>query len=564
VSGRAAVGGLAAALGAAAVAAAAARRGPEWALAGDSAARLGLELGAGFVLALCAVVLARRDGDLVPGALLLLASIAWAIAEWDNPRVPGPLVFTVGLLLVTAAPALAVHAALVHARGGGARIVAGAAYATAIGVAALLPALTSSPRARGCVCPADLVRVVEARGVASWASRWGLLLSALALAGAAALAIVALARASAARRRAVAPVVVPALGFVAVAAAAQVHGFAEGGLRPDATARDLRLAGAAAALAIAAGVGWRAVHARRTRARLAAVVVEMAGAPIPGELAGRLGAALGDPTLELLHAVDGGWIDADGRHRALGDDDDRGRTTLVQQGEVTALVLHRNGLLDDPRLVEELGRAARLALDNERLRAQLLASVERLRASRALVVAAADAERARLERDLHDGAQQGLAGLAMAIGLASASASGERLAHLDDARRGVREALDAVRTVAHAMYPAALRDAGLGAALDVLADWREDLDVVGLPTGRADATVEANAYFIVAALTEAGAGPAAVRAVRLNRTMVLEISTPDAGDLVEVQDRVGALGGRLDLDADGGERTHVRVELPCA
>jgi hypothetical protein len=197
------------------------------------------------------------------------------------------------------------------------------------------------------------------------------------------------------------------------------------------------------------------------------------------------------------------------------------------------------------------------------LRAQLLASVERLRAARALVVAAANAERERLERDLHDGAQQGLAGLAMAIGLASASASGERLAYLDDARCSVRAALDSVRTVAHAMYPAALRDAGLAAALDVLAEWREDIDVEDTLTGRMDPTVEANAYFIVAVLTESGAGPAAVRAARRNGAIVLDVSTPDPGDLVEVQDRVGTLGGRLKCNVDRDGRTHVRVELPC-
>jgi signal transduction histidine kinase len=152
----------------------------------------------------------------------------------------------------------------------------------------------------------------------------------------------------------------------------------------------------------------------------------------------------------------------------------------------------------------------------------------------------------------------------MAIGLAAASASGERAAQLGDARCSVRAALDAVRGVAHAMYPAALRDAGLAAALDVLAEWREDIDVEGSPAVYADRTVDAAAYFIVAALTESGAGPAAVMATRRNGVLVLEVRTPDPGDLVEVQDRVGALGGRLDCHADGSQRTLVRVELPCA
>jgi hypothetical protein len=98
----------------------------------------------------------------------------------------------------------------------------------------------------------------------------------------------------------------------------------------------------------------------------------------------------------------------------------------------------------------------------------------------------------------------------------------------------------------------------------VLAEWREDIDVEGSPVGRADPTVEATAYFIVAALTESSAGPAAVTATRRDGTMVLDVSTSDPGDLVEVQDRVGALGGQLVCLADGGERTRVRVQLPCA
>jgi signal transduction histidine kinase len=534
----------------------------------NSAWRLGLELGAGVALALGAVVLARRPGGLGPAVLLVFAAVGWEMAEWNNPRAPGAVTFTAGLLCVAAAPAAAVHAALAQARGrrlgGRARVAAAASYAAAIGLAGLLPALTRSPREQGCDCPADLVHLFDASGVADWASRWGLLVSSIALTAAGVLALLELARAGTARRRAAIPIVAPVLAFVAVGIAAQVHGVADGGLRSDAEAQQLRLLGACAALAIAAGVHWRAVDARRVRARVAAVVVEMAGTFVPGELASRLGTALGDPSLELLHAADGRWIDADGRPREVAEDPARGRTTLVQQGEVAALMLHRPGLLDDPRLVEDLGRAARLALDHERLRAQLLASVERLRETRALVVAASDAERARLERDLHDGAQQGLAGLAMAIGLASSSASGRRRAQLDHARRSVHAALDGVRTVAHAMYPAALRDAGLGAALDVLAEWREDVDVEHLPAQRVDQTVEDNAYFIVSALTESAAGPASVRAARDNGALVLDVRTPDPGDLVEVQDRVGALGGRLSCDTDDPHRAHVRVKLPCA
>ena len=103
-----------------------------------------------------------------------------------------------------------------------------------------------------------------------------------------------------------------------------------------------------------------------------------------------------------------------------------------------------------------LERSARLALDHERLQAQLRAHVERLQRSRTMIVAAGDRERRRLERDLHDGAQQGLAALAMAIGVARNTSDEETAAQLGIAQASVRTALDRLRTIAHSVYPAAL------------------------------------------------------------------------------------------------------------
>jgi signal transduction histidine kinase len=237
----------------------------------------------------------------------------------------------------------------------------------------------------------------------------------------------------------------------------------------------------------------------------------------------------------------------------------------VQDGQVVAVVLHRPGLLDDARLVEELGRAARLAIDHERLQSHQHAQLARLRATRTATVAAGDAERRRLERDLHDGAQQSLAALAMAIGLARGARSDGRVERLAVAQALVREALDRVRAMAHAAYPAALDDAGLAAALDVLGDWRPQVELAGVPEARLDHELETSVYFIVAALTRGSDGAVVDVGIDGEREhVVIDVRTAGGVELGEVEDRVGALGGNLAVDGKSGGGMAVRVELACA
>ena len=301
------------------------------------------------------------------------------------------------------------------------------------------------------------------------------------------------------------------------------------------------------------------------RHRLAGLVVDLAAAVRPGELRGLMAAALDDPTLDLVYAFEGGWVDADGVSRALVSSAERRQTPLVQDGQVVALAIHTPGLLDDARLVEELSRAARLAIDHERLQAQQRAQLARLRATRAATVAATDAERRRLERDLHDGAQQALAALAMAIGLARGTRSDPQTDRMALAQAQVREALNRVRAIAHAAYPAALDEAGLAAALDVLGDWRPQVELVGVPDERLDHELETSVYFIVAALSRGSDGAVVdVSIDRERRHVIIEVRAAATVLVSEVEDRVGALGGRLAVDGtpDGG--TAVRVELACA
>jgi signal transduction histidine kinase len=377
------------------------------------------------------------------------------------------------------------------------------------------------------------------------------------------LALLRLWRSTVASRRAVAPVVVPAVAFLGIVVTRYLHDLLRGFPTTDAVDQALRVAEAAALLGIVAGVAWQRLTARRLRGRLARVVMEMAAAARPGELRTLLAAALHDPTLELLYAGHDSWLDIGGRTRSVPDEQDRQCTSLAQDGEVVALVVHRPGLLDDPRLVEELERAARLALDHERLQAQLRAHVERLQRSRTMIVTADDRERRRLERDLHDGAQQALAALAMAIGVARNTSDEETAAQLSIAQARVRTALDRLRTIANSVYPAALSEAGLAAALDVLAEWRPHVELDQLPDRRFDPALEAGAYFIIAALTQSPA-PATVSASEVGGQLVIEVQTALADELQDVKDRVGALGGRLTISAMSGGDLQVRTELACA
>jgi signal transduction histidine kinase len=210
-------------------------------------------------------------------------------------------------------------------------------------------------------------------------------------------------------------------------------------------------------------------------------------------------------------------------------------------------------------------------------RERLTARVDTLEETRAGMVAAADAERRRIERDLHDGAQQRLVALAMTLGRAKASedpAAAREL--LDEAHRESKEALVELRNLARGIHPAVLTDRGLDAAVSALAA-RSPIPVavdVDLPQ-RAAPAIEAIAYFVVAeALTNVAKHSGASRArleVKIEaEELVIEISDNGVGDaratghgLTGLRDRVRAVDGILMLVSPPGEGTTLRVELPC-
>jgi signal transduction histidine kinase len=172
------------------------------------------------------------------------------------------------------------------------------------------------------------------------------------------------------------------------------------------------------------------------------------------------------------------------------------------------------------------------------------------------VVAAQDAERRRLERDLHDGAQQRLVTLALSLQLARRT-TGEPA--LDDAVRHLQAALGELREVARGIHPAILEQGGLTAAVESLAEDDPRLRLGELPAERLAAPVESAAYHVVAEVLRRSGGEVRATVRRDAERLIVELEPAPDGSVVDLEDRVGALDGRL---ANGG--TTLRVELPCA
>ena len=237
---------------------------------------------------------------------------------------------------------------------------------------------------------------------------------------------------------------------------------------------------------------------RWARGSVADLVVELEQVG-PGGVRSALSRTLGDPTLQLaLRLPDRGvWVDDEGREITLPTSRDRAVTTV---GDDLAAIVHDPALLAQPELLEAAGSAARLALENERLRADLRAQLEELRRSRARIVLVADEERRRLERDLHDGVQQRLLGIALTLGglrprVHDDAPSGQIL---DEAEGEVRAVLQEVRELARGIHPPVLTGEGLGAAVRTLAQRMPVPVTVDATPDRFPAHIESAAYFVVA------------------------------------------------------------------
>jgi signal transduction histidine kinase len=325
------------------------------------------------------------------------------------------------------------------------------------------------------------------------------------------------------------------------------------------------------------------LRTRMARSAIADLVVELGDAPTPARLRDALSNALGDPELSVAYwspssatfvALDGtpAELPAEGSGRAV--------TVLERDGEPIAAIVHDAALLDDPGLVASVASAMRLAVENERLQAEVEAQLGEVRDSRARIVAAGDAERKRVERDLHDGAQQRLVSLTLALRLARLKlgddADPEVRRTLEQASEEARSALAELRELARGIHPQILTEAGLGPAIESLAD-RSPVDV-GVELGterRFSPAVEATAYFVVSeALANvakyADAKRALVRTGWKDDELTIEIADDGVGGaapgpgggLRGLADRLSAIDGRLELVSPAGGGTRLLAHIP--
>jgi signal transduction histidine kinase len=323
---------------------------------------------------------------------------------------------------------------------------------------------------------------------------------------------------------------------------------------------------------------------RLARGMVAGLVVELGGPSASADLREALARALGDPSLEIAYwfPSEQHYVDGDGAPVRLPDDGAGRRSTFVERdGVPIAVLLHDPVLEHNAELVQSVCAAASLTLENERLQAELRARLVDLQASRARLVEATDAERRRIERDLHDGTQQRLISIAMSLGLLETKLPGQATAAqpiVREARQALTLALEELRELTHGINPPLLTERGLPAALDELCRR------AALPTrlrlaldARLPDQIESAAYFVVSeALANAAkhshASEVRVAASYEGRTLAVEIADDGIGGaapaggsgLRGLADRVEALGGRFTISSPPGRGTTLRAEIPCA
>jgi signal transduction histidine kinase len=332
-----------------------------------------------------------------------------------------------------------------------------------------------------------------------------------------------------------------------------------------------------APLAFLAGL----LDARLAKASVGDLLVRLRADPTP-DLRELLAQALRDPTLSLIYWLPqyGSWADQDGNSTTPPAPDSGRRVTVVKQnGEPIAALVYDAALGEEPELVEAVSAAAGIALENGRLEAELRARLQELQGSRTRVVEAQQNERQRLERNLHDGAQQRLVALALELGVLAEQANSDpatqtRLKH---ARGEVAQSLDELRDIARGLHPAVVSGHGLAVALESLAvatPLEVQLKTDGLP--RLPEPLEVAAYYVVSeSLTNATKHAQAKRVtvdVRvIDNTLITEIVDDGIGGadsergsgLRGIADRIEALNGRLRIWSPTGQGTQVRAEVPC-
>ena len=317
------------------------------------------------------------------------------------------------------------------------------------------------------------------------------------------------------------------------------------------------------------------LNERLSYRRIGELVVQLA-AGSDADLERSLAAALGDPHLRVAFPVADGYVDTRGRSVPAPEEDERTTVTAVgDRSTPMALIRHDRSLSEEPALLTAAGSATRLILENARLQAEVRSQLLEVRESRSRIVTATNAARARLERDLHDGAQQRLLAIGIALQLLRQQPGDQKL--LEAAEDELASALAEMRELASGIHPAVLTDLGVVAALEALVarqGSRVRLDVPR-PVRRYPPEVEAAAYFSASeAITNAlkHAAPAAVHVSVVDDAGRLVVSVSDDGPggadgagsgLMGVRDRLASVDGSLTITSQAGHGTRLIMEIPC-
>jgi signal transduction histidine kinase len=534
--------------------------------AGASGARVAADLALSWALVAASLVALERRRWRRSRALLALAAFTLLAADlqWAGANI----LWTLGFLLDAAWVAVLVHVVLTFPEGRAwsqaARTAIAAAYATTLG--GQLIGLFVSPNSR------DVLAVAQWQTVADAVDRvQGTLGVAVAL-GVLWLLVRRLRGLRGPPRRAQAPLLAAAALAVPplVLSLAWMTATGEGSATIDTIDRGVALL---VPLGLVAGLSWSRL--RRSEASDLVVELRTDGAM---SLRERLAKVLGDPTVDVAYRLgDGRHVDAAGRPLELPQGPERAITLVTVRGEEVAALVHDPALLDEPALVEAVRATAGLVLENERLAAEVRAQLAEVRASRTRIVSATDAERRRIERNLHDGAQQRLVTLSLTLGIAAGRQDAAGSDVLARARDEVDEAIAELRELARGIHPTLLREEGLLTAVEALAR-RTPLPVTveGSAGDRLPDAVELAAYFLVSeALTNvvkhAAASQATVHLERAGGTLRVAVADDGVGGaraaadsgLAGLRDRLEVLDASLVIESEPGAGTTVSVEIPC-
>ena len=517
----------------------------------------------------------RRPDNRV-GPLMTLVGFMWFLGALSSAD--AAWAFTVGLVVGALWLGALVHMLVAFPTGrvepGLERTVVTIGWSAAVALPLLAALVTAEPN--GCEdCPRNLLLVWDSKTASDAVEAAGLVVAVVLLGGLGAVLIRRWRGFGKVQRRALAPVVWTG-GAVALVGLVSLLPIAFGADEVSRVA-DALLIVLVTAVPFAFLVGLMRSSLSRAGA-VNALFQRLGGAGARDALA----EALGDDSLALAYWLPdpGRYVDAGGHAVALpAAAADRAVTEIERDGAPVAAIVHDPALLEDRELVRTAGAAAALALENERLAAEVRARYDDLRAASARLVAAGDAARRRIERDLHDGAQQRLVSLSVTLNLARRHAEpGSRTAALlDSAVAELTAGLSELRELARGIHPPVLTERGLDPALEGLAA-RAPLPVtLSASLGeRLPPAVEAAAYFVVMeALTNvakyASATAAEVTVQRTDGHVVIDVTDDGVGGadpaggsgLAGLADRVAALGGRLEIESPPGGGTVVRAQMPA-